>query len=203
MTHRWTLGQALVAVLLLAALLAGLLGARSCESNHSAAPQETLVTMLGEPLTSVPGGTTSPGVIIVPASAIEVTLLHVVDGDTIRVRMSDGREERVRYIGVDAPEVAWADSAGEYLGTEASAHNEVLLASGPLRLQTDVEQRDRFGRLLAYVWAGEVFVNERMVADGYARARNYPPNLSRQERLWAAHDAAREAGIGIWSQTEH
>ncbi len=133
-------------------------------------------------------------------SDIVVTLLHVIDGDTIRVRMPDGTVEKVRYIGIDAPEVAHRSSCGECLGEEATAHNVELLTSGPLRLRTDVEERDPFGRLLAYVWAGEVFINERMVRDGYARARNYPPNLSLQDRLWEAHDEARKAGIGIWSR---
>lgn len=131
---------------------------------------------------------------------VAATLLQVIDGDTIRVRMADGREEKVRYIGIDAPEVAHADAPGEYLGDEATAHNALLLASGPLRVETDVDERDDFGRLLAYVWAGEVFVNERMVRDGYARAHNYPPNLALQDRLWEAQDEAREAGIGIWSR---
>lgn len=133
-------------------------------------------------------------------TSVAATLLQVIDGDTIRVRMSGGREEKVRYIGIDAPELAHADAPGEYLGEEATAHNAALLTSGPLRLQTDVDERDDFGRLLAYVWAGEVFVNERMVRDGYARARDYPPNLALQDRLWEAQDEAREAGIGIWSR---
>ncbi len=63
-----------------------------------------------------------------------------------------------------------------------------------------MDERDDFGRLLAYVWAGEVLVNERMVLDGYARARNYPPNLTRQQQLWDAHDKAREAGVGVWDE---
>lgn len=133
---------------------------------------------------------------------VECTLLQVIDGDTIRVRMADGSVEKVRYIGIDAPEVTHGDSAGEYLGDEAAAHNAELLQSGPLRLQTDVDEWDDFGRLLAYVWAGDVFVNERLVRDGYARARNYPPNLAQQDRLWDAHDSAREAGIGIWGAPE-
>lgn len=142
-------------------------------------------------------GTDSAGA---PDAAVAVDLLKVIDGDTIRVRMPDGSEERVRYIGIDAPEVAHSGSAGEYLGGEATAHNKELLTAGALRLETDVKERDDYGRLLAYVWAGEVFVNERMVRDGYARARNYPPNLAWQDELWEAHDQAREAGIGIWSR---
>ncbi len=106
------------------------------------------------------------------------TLLEVVDGDTIWVRMADGTEEKVRYIGIDCPELPHEDTRGEYLGPEAKARNAELLRSGPLRLQTDVEERDEYGRLLAYVWASGVFVNERLVLEGYAWAHNYPPNLA-------------------------
>jgi micrococcal nuclease len=143
---------------------------------------------------------TAPTEVSAATARTEVMLLDVVDGDTIWVRMPDGSKEKVRYIGIDAPEIAHADSAGEYLGEEATAHNAELLAAGPLRIETDVDERDDFGRLLAYVWAGNVFVNERMVLDGYAWAHNYPPNLTRQEQLWDAHDKARAAGIGIWAE---
>lgn len=136
---------------------------------------------------------------VTPAGAA-VTVTRVVDGDTIWVRLSDGSEERVRYIGMDAPEVAHEGSAGEYLGGEATTHNAGLLRMGPVRLQTDTKVRDDYGRLLAYVWAGDIFVNVQMVRDGYARARNYPPNLAHQDQLWQANDEARRAGIGIWSK---
>jgi micrococcal nuclease len=148
------------------------------------------------------GGTTiGPSGTVVPWG-IAATLLQVVDGDTIWVRTADGIEEKVRYIGINAPEIAHEDSPADYLGPEAAQHNAELLAAGPLRLETDVEQRDEYGRLLAYVWAGEVFVNERMVLDGYAWAHNYPPNTTRQEVLWAAHDGARAAGIGVWAESQ-
>jgi micrococcal nuclease len=101
---------------------------------------------------------------------------------------------------MDAPELAHADSAGEYLGREAASHNAELLQAGPVLLETDVDERDDYGRLLAYVWAGDVFVNVQMVRDGYARAHDYPPNLAHQDELWQANDSACEAGIGIWSK---
>lgn len=207
--NRRSLSASLVAVLLIAALLAVLMGARACGTETQPVTEQTLPTALGEPptvlgeslssLPDTPLDAIYPDV-TAPESAVEATLLYVVDGDTIHVRMSDGSQEKVRYIGIDAPEIAHADSAGEYLGDEATAHNSELLASGPLSLQTDLDERDDFGRLLAYVWAGGVFINERMVADGYARAHNYPPNLTRQDQLWYAHDAAREAGIGVWGE---
>jgi endonuclease YncB( thermonuclease family) len=134
-----------------------------------------------------------------PPSRVEVGLLRVVDGDTIWVRMPDGTEEKVRYIGIDAPEVAHQGTRAEFLGEEASARNALLLGSDRLSLELDVEERDPYGRLLAYVWAGEVFVNERLVLDGYARAHDYPPNVSRQPQLREAERKAKAAQVGLWA----
>jgi len=134
----------------------------------------------------------------VPGSRVEVGLLRVVDGDTIWVRMPDGTEEKVRYIGIDAPEVAHEGTRAEYLGEEASARNLLLLGSDRLSLELDVEERDPYGRLLAYVWAGETLANERLVLEGYARAHDYPPNLSRQSRLREAERKAKAAHVGLW-----
>jgi micrococcal nuclease len=168
-----------VAVLLVAVVLAVVLGSLLRSDDK-----------VGTTGTDARDGTVGRGV--------SVTLIEVVDGDTIWVRMPDSSQEKVRYIGLDAPELPHEDSPGEYLGGNAASHNEALLASGPLRLETDVEPRDEFGRLLAYVWAGDVFVNEGMVLDGYAWAHDYPPNLTRQDQLWAAQDRARESGVGLW-----
>jgi micrococcal nuclease len=157
----------------------------------------------GAPAPSVTAGPGAGGAASAArATGTAVTLAEVVDGDTIWVRMPDGSREKVRYIGIDAPEVAHEDSSAEYLGDEATVHNTQLLKSGPVRLETDVEERDEYGRLLAYVWSGEVFINERMVLDGYAWAHNYRPNLARQDQLWAAHDRARAAGVGVWAVTD-
>ena len=184
----------LVAILLVAVVLAIVLGALLSSTDDQVATGDTA----GTGGTAATGGTAGDGGEDGAAAGVAVTLVEVVDGDTIWVCMPDGSEEKVRYIGIDAPELPHEDSPGEYLGREAASHNEALLTAGPLRLQTDAEPRDEFGRLLAYVWASDVFVNERMVLDGYAWAHNYPPNLSRQDQLWAAHDRARETGVGVW-----
>jgi endonuclease YncB( thermonuclease family) len=179
---------ALLVVLMVVLSLLRTCGRETTSPDDTAAPTGTLGT------TAVTTGGTAG------SWGVEATLIEVVDGDTIWVRMSDGREEKVRYIGVNAPEIAHEDSPADYLGDEAAVHNAELLASGPLRLETDVEERDEYGRLLAYVWAGEIFVNERMVLDGYSWAHNYAPNLTRQDALWAANDEARAAGRGVWGE---
>src|SRR5687767_10119123 len=83
-----------------------------------------------------------------PPERTPARLVRVVDGDTIRARVA-GVEERVRYIGIDTPE------RDQRCFVEATRLNERLLRRGPLRLEFDRERRDRFGRLLAYVYAGD------------------------------------------------
>lgn len=136
------------------------------------------------------------------AAGAEVTLLSVADGDTITVRTAEGEEEKVRYIGLDAPEMAGDGEPAEPLAVEAAAFNRGLLTGRALRLETDREERDDYGRLLAYVYADEVFVNREMVRTGHARARSYPPNLEHQTELDAAETKARRERVGIWSRAQ-
>lgn len=140
-----------------------------------------------------------PAVATYPVNAtLEAELVRVVDGDTIIVRLSDGTEERVRYEGIDTPETVKPDAPVEPFGPEATEANTRLLQSGPLRLELDVRQRDRFGRLLAYVFAGDVLVNEALLREGLALRSTYPPNVKYVERFSAAENRARDEGVGIW-----
>ena len=97
-------------------------------------------------------------------------LISVSDGDTIRALVG-GSEERVRYIGIDTPEV------GEPCFAAATRANARLLTRGQLRLEYDRERRDRYGRLLAYVYAGEAFVNAELLRRGLAEPLMVAPNL--------------------------
>ncbi len=118
-------------------------------------------------------------------------VVRVVDGDTIVV-LRNGTETRVRLIGINAPE------SGECLAQEAGRRLEELLG-GEVRLETDEEETDRFGRMLAYLWAGNILVNEQLAAEGLALARGYPPNISRQAVLDAAEADARRERAGMWA----
>ncbi|HEV2820091.1 MAG TPA: thermonuclease family protein [Solirubrobacteraceae bacterium] len=131
---------------------------------------------------------------------LEGRVVAVVDGDTVRVRV-DGREETVRYIGVDTPETKRPGSPVECFGPAASAANERLVDGRKVRLEVDDEQRDRYDRLLAYVYrAGDGrFVNEALVRGGYARPLAIEPNVDHAEGFSALADEAREAGRGLWS----
>jgi micrococcal nuclease len=127
-------------------------------------------------------------------------VVHPVDGDTVDVRLGQV-EERVRLIGIDTPESVAQDRPVECFGPEAKARLAELLPEGTeVRLERDVEARDRFDRLLAYVYRTEddALVNLVLVQEGYAESRRYEPNVARQADLDRAEDAARAAGRGLW-----
>ena len=141
----------------------------------------------------------------IPNDAELATVRSVVDGDTIRVTLADGTKDTVRLIGIDTPETkAPGEPVGCY-GPEASARMEQLLPLGrEVWLEADETNRDRFDRLLRYVWVskkdrGRYLANEVMVRDGFALAKRYRPDTARAERLEAAQARAIDAGRGLWS----
>jgi micrococcal nuclease len=130
-------------------------------------------------------------------------VVRVVDGDTIRVLVGD-RQERVRYIGVDTPESVKQDTPVECYSRRAAAENARLVAGREVRLVPDVETRDRFGRLLAYVYRTRDgrMVNEALVRGGFAKPLTIPPNVRFAERFRRAAREARRTGRGLWSACE-
>jgi micrococcal nuclease len=125
-------------------------------------------------------------------------VLRVIDGDTIEVDL-DGRTEDVRYIGVDTPETVKPGEPVQCFGPQASSYNHELVEDRVVRLEFDAELRDDYGRLLAYVYAGDRFVNAELVEGGYARTLEIEPNTSRAEQLGRLEDEASDAGRGLWS----
>ena len=141
------------------------------------------------------GGATPVGA---QPSAPDVGLVvRVVDGDTLHVRLAD-RLEKVRYIGVNAPEVHHPSRGEEPGGTEAYARNRQLVEGKRVRLELDVQARDRYGRLLAYVWVGATMVNAELLRLGYAQVMTVPPNVRHQALFVKLQRDAREAGRGLW-----
>lgn len=126
-------------------------------------------------------------------------VVRVVDGDTIRVRLGD-RTERVRYIGVDTPESVKPGTPVQCYAKRAAAANAALVAGRSVRLVGDVEQRDRYGRLLAYVYREPdgAFVNAMLVRDGYARTLTIAPNVAHAHQLAQLAQTARRSGRGLW-----
>jgi micrococcal nuclease len=127
----------------------------------------------------------------------EAEVERVVDGDTIEVTIGAGVED-VRYIGVDTPESVAPGEPVECFGKAASRENERLVGGETVRLVFDSERRDDYGRLLAYVYVGELFVNGALVEDGFARTLEIEPNTSRAGRLERLEADAGREGRGLW-----
>lgn len=127
------------------------------------------------------------------------TLVRVIDGDTIAVEVG-GARDTVRLIGVDAPELHHPTRGPEPFGAEAAASLARLLEGRRLCLERDVSDRDRYGRLLRYVWLEDgTLVNEALVAAGMATVATFPPDVKYTDsRLLPAQRAARAAGAGVW-----
>ena len=130
--------------------------------------------------------------------SVEAQVVRVVDGDTIEVVL-DGRTEDVRYIGVDTPETVKPGTPVECFGERAARFNESLVGGERVRLQFDRELRDRYGRLLAYVYVGKRLVNAELIRGGYARTLEIEPNTAKAERLSELELAAGQVGRGLWS----
>ena len=124
-------------------------------------------------------------------------MVRVVDGDTIYVQLAD-RVEKIRYIGVNTPEIHHPIKGEEPGGREAAAMNRRLVGGRPVRLELDVRSRDRYGRLLAYVWLGDTMVNAELVRRGYAQVMTVPPNVRYQDLFVKLQREARDAGRGLW-----
>lgn len=129
---------------------------------------------------------------------------RVVDGDTVRVRFpGQPATESVRLIGVDTPETHGPGGLRECFGREASDHTASLLPPGTaVRLVRDAEARDRYGRLLAYIYRSrdDLFVNLELARKGFAVALTIPPNVAHTDAFVTAAAAAREGHLGLWGR---
>lgn len=152
------------------------------------------VLVVGE-LSRDNGGSGDPGE--GPAGeVVTARVLHVVDGDTIDVSL-DGREESVRYIGIDTPE-SNPDQPIECFGHEAEDENARMVGGETVTLEFGPERRDDYGRLLAYVRVGERFVNAELVERGFARSLTISPNDARSGLFERLEAEAGRAGRGLW-----
>ncbi len=118
-------------------------------------------------------------------------VIRAKDGDSLIVE-TEGREEDVRLIGINAPEL------DECWGTEARSDLAVL-EGRTVHLGFDAEQTDQYGRLLAYVWDGEVLVNGELVANGSAIASAFGANTRLTTQIEAHEDTAKDARMGLWA----
>jgi len=128
-------------------------------------------------------------------------VIEVVDGDTIVVSFPTGESEIVRLLGVDSPETVDSSRPIQCFGAEASAFvSEVIPPGTEIRLERDIEARDRYGRLLAYVFRADDdrFVNAELVRRGFADMSIYTPNDGYAELLEANLLDAKTRSVGLW-----
>lgn len=173
--------------------LRGLLERATSSTSSSVTTTSSTTTPLVTTTTASTTTTTSTTLPTTTATpAAEVSVLSITDGDTMRV-LVDGVNEPLRLIGINAPE------GGECMAPEAATRLAELVAGGPVVLESDVSDRDQFGRLLRYVYAGDVFVNAALVREGLAIARRYEPDTARAPELEAAQAEAEAAQVGMWA----
>lgn len=135
---------------------------------------------------------------------------YAVDGDTIWVDI-DGKDEKVRFVGVNTPEVAKDGKPAEFMADEAKDFTNIILKNKKIYLERDISDRDKYDRLLRYIWLEEPVdnptlndiekktLNGILVKEGYAYANYYKPDIKYQEYLKELEKSAQENKKGIWS----
>lgn len=197
-------GAAAMGMLFLA-LASGVFGAASTAPTTAPGPTASVAPAASRPATSAAVVATEPPPAI---KAVSATVARHIDGDTAEFTLADGRTEKVRFIGIDTPE---STIEVEAYGEEASAYTAKALPVGTqVLLEEDVEQRDKYGRLLAYVWLSmptEVadaeirakMFNAKLALDGYAQQMTIQPNSQYAEYFTTYVAEARDAERGLWS----
>jgi len=143
-----------------------------------------------EQLQSQQSNLTNPAIIQTqrPQEAV-YKIVYVVDGDTVEIASG----ERVRLIGIDSPE------RGQPYYSEARNKLMELVLNKEVRLEKDITDRDRYGRLLRYIYVGDLFINLEMARLGYANSYTYPPDVKYQNQILSAQQGARNAQVGLWA----
>lgn len=122
-------------------------------------------------------------------------VVRVIDGDTIELENG----QRVRYIGMDTPESVDERRNVQCFSKEASNKNTELVLNKQVRLEKDISETDKYGRLLRYVYIGDIFVNDFLVREGYAHSSSYPPDIKYRDKFRLSEQYARAVNIGLWS----
>ncbi|MDO8886687.1 thermonuclease family protein [Candidatus Oleimmundimicrobium sp.] len=127
-----------------------------------------------------------------------VTCVRAVDGDTIEVEI-DGKTYKVRYIGIDTPELHHPSKPVEEYAQEAYEFNKSLVEGKEVRLVKDISEVDKYNRFLRYVYVGDLFVNAELVKQGYAHASTYPPDVAHEDEFRELETQARNDLLGLWA----
>ena len=131
----------------------------------------------------------------------EVIITRVIDGDTVYVLNNKGKEEKVRLLLIDTPETSHPDKPAQLFGEEAKEYAKRYLRPGTKAvLEKGVQDTDKYGRTLGYLFVDGVNFNKHMVEKGYARvAYVYEPNTKYLDEFLEAEKRAKEKKLNIWS----
>ena len=153
-----------------------------------------LISPTVTPLTFPPISHTPP----LQGSKTQAKVVKIVDGDTIEVEI-EGAKKTLRYIGIDTPETVDPRRSIGCFGIEAKERNKQLVENQIVTLEKDISETDKYGRLLRYVYVGDVFVNHMLVAEGFANASSYPPDVKYNAQFKEAERSAQTQNKGLWS----
>jgi micrococcal nuclease len=146
--------------------------------------------------TPTPRSGAPPAEIAPSPELIEAQVVNIVDGDTIDDYIN-GQQYRIRYILIDTPEVS---GGVEPFGLEATEANRQLVEGKTVLLEKDVSETDRYGRLLRYVYVGDLMINEELLRRGMATVATFPPDVKYVDRFRQVQAEAQAAGTGLWAQ---
>ena len=122
---------------------------------------------------------------------------RIVDGDTIEINYNS-TTEKVRMIGIDTPETVKPNTEVQPYGKEASAFTKSMLLNKYVSLEFDEQERDKYNRLLAYVYIDDVMYNKTLLEKGLAHVATFPPNIKYVEDFIQIEAQAKSDKIGLW-----
>ena len=187
--------NALLAIIAVLILVSGIaIGFGLSSKSKPQIPQSSKQEVRGEQVEQTQES--SPQMLAANRQSVKVT--RVIDGDTIEIESG----QKVRYIGIDTPETVHPDMKVQCFGKEAAVKNKELVEGKTVELEKDVSETDKYGRLLRYVYAEDIFVNDFLIRQGFAHASTYPPDVKYQDQLRAAEEEARSNNRGLWSQCD-
>lgn len=188
-------------ILLIASLGIGINAYTSYQKSHTPNPTKEAVDdeeVLGEEVTPDIAKASATASATMSAPTLTFTVSRVVDGDTIVLNSG----ETVRLIGIDTPETVDPRRPVGCYGKEASNFTKSLLTGNQVRLEKDISETDKYGRLLRLIYvqtqSGEIFVNDYLVRQGFAQAKTWPPDVKYQQQFLSAEHEAKANNRGLW-----
>lgn len=155
------------------------------------------ISLVGSSFTNLPLDKTTVEA-AAPKNTIATKVTKVVDGDTIEVDLK-GKKETVRMILIDTPETKHPSKCIQLYGPEASKYTTDTLLNKNIKLELGIQERDKYGRILAYIYINDKMFNKTLLEKGLARVAVYPPNTQYLDELKKVEANAKKKKIGIWS----